>query len=59
MELMDSSFDQLYKCVYAVPNETMPEDILGKTSLAVSIFWYIKLQCKQDIICLPLFNAVC
>ena len=36
MELMDTSFDQCYKHIYGVIMETIPEDILGMTSLAVS-----------------------
>ncbi|XP_020611311.1 dual specificity mitogen-activated protein kinase kinase 4-like [Orbicella faveolata] len=35
MELMDTSFDQCYKHIYGVLLETIPEDILGMTSLAV------------------------
>lgn len=36
MELMDTSFDQCYKCIYGDLKETIPEDILGVASLAVS-----------------------
>ena len=36
MELMDTSFDQCYKCIYCDLKETIPEDILGVASLAVS-----------------------
>lgn len=35
MELMRTSFDQCYKHIYGVLMETIPEDILGMTSLAV------------------------
>ncbi|RMX38310.1 hypothetical protein pdam_00010930 [Pocillopora damicornis] len=35
MELMHTSFDQCYRHVYGVVMETIPEDILGMTSLAV------------------------
>lgn len=37
MELMVTSFDQCYKHIYGVLMETIPEDILGMASLAVSI----------------------
>ena len=36
MELMKTSFDQCYRHIYGVLHETIPEDILGMTSLAVS-----------------------
>ena len=36
MELMTTSFDQCYKHIYGVLHQTIPEDILGMTSLAVS-----------------------
>lgn len=35
MELMTTSFDQCYKHIYGVLHQTIPEDILGMTSLAV------------------------
>ena len=38
MELMDTSFDQCYKHIYGTMMETIPEDILGMTSLAVCFF---------------------
>ena len=39
MELMHTSFDQCYRHVYGVVMETIPEDILGMTSLAVSFYF--------------------
>lgn len=41
MELMTTSFDQCYRHIYGVLHQTIPEDILGMTSLTVSIqTWY-------------------
>ena len=37
MELMTTSFDQCYKHIYGVLLQSIPEDILGKMSLAVSL----------------------
>ena len=37
MELMTTSFDQCYRQLYNVLHQTIPEDILGMTSLAVSL----------------------
>ena len=36
MELMDTSLDQCYRHLYGVIQQSIPEDILGMTSLAVS-----------------------
>ena len=36
MELMDTSLDQCYRHLYGVIQQSIPEDILGVTSLAVS-----------------------
>lgn len=36
MELMDTSLEKLYKIVFDKLNETMPEDIIGKITVAVS-----------------------
>ena len=43
MELMDTSFDQCYKHIYGFLLETIPEDILGMTSLAVCFFKCYKM----------------
>lgn len=37
MELMSTSFDKFYKYVYSVLDDVIPEEILGKITLAVSI----------------------
>lgn len=36
MELMSTSFDKFYKYVYSSLDEVIPEEILGKITLAVS-----------------------
>ena len=38
MELMSTSFDKFYKYVYSVLDDVIPEEILGKITLAVSIW---------------------
>lgn len=37
MELMSTSFDKFYKYVYSVLDDVIPEEILGKITLAVSL----------------------
>lgn len=37
MELMATSLDKFYKFVYCSLNEVIPEEILGKITLAVSV----------------------
>lgn len=39
MELMSTSFDKFYKYVYSVLDDVIPEEILGKITLAVSL-WF-------------------
>lgn len=39
MELMSTSFDKFYKYVYSVLDDVIPEEILGKITLAVST-WF-------------------
>ena len=36
MELMRTSLDKLYKCVYCVEGRRIPEEVLGKITRAVS-----------------------
>lgn len=36
MELMSTSFDKFYKYVYGALDDVIPEEILGKITLAVS-----------------------
>lgn len=36
MELMSTSLDKFYKYVYCVLDDVIPEEILGKITLAVS-----------------------
>ena len=36
MELMSTSFDKFYKYVYCALEDVIPEEILGKITLAVS-----------------------
>jgi hypothetical protein len=38
MELMSISLDKFYKFVHDHLGETIPEDILGKITVAVSVF---------------------
>lgn len=40
MELMSTSFDKFYKYVYSSLDEVIPEEILGKITLAVSYFLF-------------------
>lgn len=37
MELMATSLDKFYKFVYCSLNDVIPEEILGKITLAVSV----------------------
>lgn len=37
MELMSTSFDKFYKYVYCSLDDVIPEEILGKITLAVSV----------------------
>ena len=37
MELMSTSFDKFYKYVYCSLDDVIPEEILGKITLAVSL----------------------
>ena len=41
MELMDTSFDQCYRHIYGVLQDSIPEDILGVSSLAVRLHSHI------------------
>ena len=36
MELMDISLDKFYKFIYSTLHSSIPEDILGKITVAVS-----------------------
>lgn len=38
MELMSTSFDKFYKYVYCSLDDVIPEEILGKITLAVSVY---------------------
>lgn len=38
MEVMDTSLERLYKLVYERLGERLPEDIIGKVTVAVSAF---------------------
>lgn len=38
MELMANSLDKFYKFVYGSLDDVIPEEILGKITLAVSLF---------------------
>ena len=37
MELMDTSMDHIFKKVYKVLKQTIPEEVIGKVVVAVSI----------------------
>lgn len=43
MELMSTSFDKFYKYVYSVLDDVIPEEILGKITLAVSILLHLSV----------------
>jgi mitogen-activated protein kinase kinase 4 len=38
MELMDASLDKFYKFIFERLNQTLPEEILGKITVAVRKF---------------------
>ena len=40
MELMDISLDKFYKFIYGTLGSSIPEDILGKITVAVSVCFY-------------------
>ena len=44
MELMESSLDKFYKFVYGELQSSIPEDILGKITVAVSIVYLLFLH---------------
>lgn len=44
MELMSTSFDKFYKYVYCSLDDVIPEEILGKITLAVSVLSYAFLR---------------
>lgn len=39
MEVMDSSLDKFYKFIYNVLESSIPEEILGKITVAVSTYY--------------------
>lgn len=41
MELMATSLDKFYKFVYCSLDDVIPEEILGKITLAVSFFYFV------------------
>lgn len=45
MELMATSLDKFYKYVYCVLDDVIPEEILGKITLAVSVWLFFFFQC--------------
>jgi len=49
MELMSTSLDKFYKYVYCSLDDVIPEEILGKITLAVSLYtfyvsWHVEHQ---------------
>lgn len=44
MELMATSLDKFYKFVYCSLNDVIPEEILGKITLAVSVAPGLRLR---------------
>ncbi|XP_034057867.1 dual specificity mitogen-activated protein kinase kinase 4a isoform X2 [Gymnodraco acuticeps] len=54
MELMATSLDKFYKFVYCSLDDVIPEEILGKITLAVSCSWTTFKKCK----CL-MFDSCC
>lgn len=45
MELMSTSFDKFYKYVYCSLDDVIPEEILGKITLAVSVPYRMPCKC--------------
>lgn len=43
MELMATSLDKFYKFVYCSLDDVIPEEILGKITLAVSFFFFVTI----------------
>lgn len=56
MELMSTSFDKFYKYVYSVLDDVIPEEILGKITLAVSFLW--KHLHASDLLCFAFPNQL-
>lgn len=53
MELMDTSLDKLYKYVYEVLDQRVPETVLGKITVAVSklistLIFFVILKTNSD-----------
>jgi len=46
MELMDTSLDKFYKYVYEKLNQRIPENILGKITVAVNVFFNDNVSTK-------------
>lgn len=44
MELMATSLDKFYKFVYCSLDDVIPEEILGKITLAVSFFYFCHIH---------------
>lgn len=56
MELMSISFDKFYKYVYSSLDEVIPEEILGKITLVVSVhsfnpLWHLLSDAFVNMLC--------
>lgn len=56
MELMSTSFDKFYKYVYCSLDDVIPEEILGKITLAVSASYVFKCCVAASIRILNFFS---
>lgn len=49
MELMSTSLDKFYKYVYCALDDVIPEEILGKITLAVSRLFIFLHKCNGSV----------
>ena len=50
MELMSTSFDKFYKYVYCALDDVIPEEILGKITLAVSRYFVFVISYQGRVL---------
>lgn len=55
MELMDTSLDKFYKFIYERMHERLPENILGKITVAVSRYSGLILLGQREVLLNYLF----
>lgn len=58
MELMATSLDKFYKFVYGTSDDVIPEEILGKITLAVSLLFLCVFFFSLNFIRRPLVTSV-